>query len=50
MKSYRFWIETNDGQVTTWSRLTLAQAKGMNHVTRTYTPDNVIRYGWEELT
>lgn len=48
MKNYRFWLETIDGQLIEWRRLTRAQAKGMHHVTQTYTPDNVKRFGWEE--
>jgi hypothetical protein len=48
MKNYRFWLETNEGQLIEWRRLTRAQAMSMCRATQTYTPDNVKRYGWEE--
>lgn len=48
MKTYHFWLETYDGKSIRWTGLTKAQAKGMHHVTATYTPENVKRFGWEE--
>jgi len=49
MKSYRFYIETNDGEHTEWLRLTRLQAMGMYRNTAASTPDNVKRFGWEEV-
>ena len=44
-----FWIELEDGQLLRWPHLTQHQAKCMYKWTSEITPDNVKRYGWEEM-
>jgi hypothetical protein len=46
--TYNFWIETEAGEYTQWSRLTKKQARDMHAYTEKNLPDNVKRFGWEE--
>lgn len=47
--SYYFWIETYEGGHTYWRHLTKAEAKAMYSATDKHTPENVKRFGWEEI-
>lgn len=47
MKTYTFFIETEDGERTEWRGLTLKQARDMNAFTHKRIPVNVKCFGWE---
>lgn len=45
--TYRFWLETYNGQHISWSRLSKQEALAMHRATTKNTPENVKRFGWE---
>ena len=49
MHRYKFWIETFDGVRLELTHLTKAQATSMHKSTMASTPNEVHRYGWEEV-
>jgi rhamnose utilization protein RhaD (predicted bifunctional aldolase and dehydrogenase) len=50
MNGYTFWIETYSGERTEWTRLSKTVALRMYAATGAATPDNVVRYGWDDCT
>lgn len=48
MPMYYFELETLDGTVLRWTRLSKSRAQGMYHCTELYGPDSVKRYSWGE--
>ena len=48
--TYRFYIETLNGELLEWQGLTLTQAKVMNSLTTKFCAHpNVANFGWEEM-
>ena len=47
--TYRFYIETTDGNETEWRGLTRKQARDMYAYTDAHQPSNVKSYGWEVI-
>ena len=48
-ETYRFYIETTDGNETEWRGLTRKQARDMYAYTDAHQPSNVKSYGWEVI-
>jgi hypothetical protein len=49
MHRYKFWVETFDGVRLEWTHLTKSQATSMHKSTTASTPNEVRRFGWEEV-
>jgi hypothetical protein len=47
--NYMFHVELDSGEMVVWSRLTLTAAKQMYSSTAKSMPNNVERFGWEEM-
>ena len=48
-RKYRFYIGLTNGEEVEWRGLSLTVAKAMYNSTSKIQPNNVTRFGWEEM-